>query len=376
MTISNPPAPPPSQAPSPRTKMVAAIAVAVIALAILYWVRNVIFITFFGVLLGLLMNAIAGALVRWLRLPRALAVTLAGLAVVAALAGIVALIAVPLTEQISRLGESLPQYEQSIERRLAGFRETHPGLAFLLPQAGAPAKTPDATKVAGTAIGAAFGAIEALITIVAILFMGFFFALDPDRYVRGVAALWPGRDASQVRLLYRIGEALKAWMVAAGIEMLVVGTLWSLGLRLAGIEYYLVFGIVGGFLQILPYLGPLLALAPPLFIALATNPQAAIAVFLVYVAIHLFDGFILLPFLLDARVNVPPVAVLVAIMALGSAFGFWGTLLSMPILTVIYVLVNELYLKPEIARPDERPLIVPGGAVDETGGGQPMPGPA
>jgi predicted PurR-regulated permease PerM len=357
--------------PPPRVKTAFAIVLAAVVLAILYWVQSVIFVTFLGALLALLIGRIADALERWLRLPRRAAVFFASLGVLLVLAGVVALLVVPLVAQASRLGEALPRYAKAMEEAIARFREAHPRLGAFLPEVGGAATglAGEATKVVGGFFGAAVGTVHGLVTFLSILFLGFFFALEPDRYVRGVAALWPGPEAGHIWLLGRIGRALRAWMVATGIDMLVIASLWTFGLWLAGVDYFLVFGIVGGFLQVLPYFGPTIAFVPPFLIALTTESASAAAVAGVYVAVHAIDSFLVLPYLIDREVAIPPAVVVIAILALGAAFGFWGTLLSMPILTVIYVIVNQVYLRPA-ERPAPRVVTPPGGEQEPRARGE------
>src|SRR6188508_1541450 len=95
-------------APSPRAKTAAALAVAFALVLLLYWVRNVLFLTFFGLLLSIAVSALGGIATRWLRIPRGIAVTAATLLVFAAVGGMLALLATPISEQTGRLSEELP----------------------------------------------------------------------------------------------------------------------------------------------------------------------------------------------------------------------------------------------------------------------------
>ena len=364
------------QSPAPRTKWAFTIAAAAAAVVILYWIRDVIFVTFFGVLLGILVSYMADAGARWLRIPRTAAVIASTLVVCAVAAGLLALIAVPIVDQVAKFADALPQYIEKAERYVAQLRAAHPGLSRYIPEGGGiHAGAQEASKVAWTAVSVVAGGVGALVTLVGVVFIALFCALDPDRYVRGIADLWPGPNAPQLWLMVRIGRALRSWMIAMGIDILVAAVLRTVALWLVGIDYFLVFGVVGAFFQIVPYFGPLLAFVPPFLFALTLSPHTAVVVTVIYLVIQLFDSYILYPYLMDAQVKVPPVLVLVAIMALGSAFGFWGTVLSMPILTVVYVLVNQVWLRPKEleAETEEPPLIV---TPDEHGGARPAPEPA
>jgi predicted PurR-regulated permease PerM len=334
---------------APRTKTAFALAIAFVVVLAIYWMRGAVFLTFVGLLVGILVSHFADVAARRVGLPRKVAVVLFALLFFAIAAGLVAVLAVPLVEQFSRLASRLPGDLERIERRLQEFRAANPTLASYLPTIGAGGEgmsSERATKIALTAFAAARWTLEGAVGVVTVFFLALFFALDPDRYVRGVATLVPGPPEPRVWLMYRCGQALRAWMIATGIEMAAVAAMWTLGLWFFQVDYFLLFGIVGGFCEVVPYYGPILGFVPPLLISATVGPSAMLAVTAIYVVIHLIDGYLLLPLLLDRQVKLPPVAVLVAIVALGKALGVWGIVLSMPLLTVAYVVVNRVYLWP------------------------------
>jgi predicted PurR-regulated permease PerM len=265
------------QSPAPRTKAAFAIAIAFAVVLLVYWVRSALFVTFLGLCVAILVSRMADLGHQYLRVPRGLAATVATVLLFLVGAGLVALLAFPVIEQLGKLVDELPRYAEAAQRRFNYFRADHPEFSALLPaeplgQDGLGGIAGKAGNVAWGAVTAVMGLFEGFVTLVTIFFLALFFALEPERYVSGAARLWPGPNEPQLDVMYKIGAALRAWMVATGIDIAVVAVLWSIGLWLIGIDYFLLFGLIGGFCQIVPYYGPIAAFIPPLLISLAIGP--------------------------------------------------------------------------------------------------------
>jgi len=325
-----------------------ALGATIVAVAFLCWIRSVVFIAFVGVLLAVFLSAFADIFHRRLGLGWKPAVILAAILFAGALVGVVALVAVPLTEQASRFGEAVPSLADRARGWLEGIADRHPGLERWLPAIES-RQAARASDVALTFLGVAEKLLQGIVAAVAIFFIGIFLALDPQRYAQGLAALIPGPNEDRVGLLVRIGQALRQYLTGLGIQITVMSVLWTAGLFAIGIDYFLLFGIVGGLFEVVPYFGPLIGLLPPLLVALAQSPETALTVVAVYLVLQLIESHVMSPYVFDRQVHLPPAVAIGGVLAFGTAFGFWGIFLAMPILTVVYVIVQEVYLRPRTA---------------------------
>jgi predicted PurR-regulated permease PerM len=335
---------------SPRVGNAFVYAAATVVLYLLYWAQQTLLVAFIGVLSALVIDALA-RLLQKVRIPRPIAVGASGLILFLALAGTVALVATPLVTQGSALVETLPQKTAKWRRKVEDARTKYPVLAPVLPSLDteeAKKEGPTPASAAKAAAVTASGAIEAIVTVFAVLFLGVFLALDPERYVNGVARLLPGAPpAERAALLRRIGDGLRSWLLALGLQIVVTAILWTAGLWVIGIPYALLFGIIAGLVEIVPYLGPMLGLVLPLAAGATESATKAGAVVAVYAVIHVLEGYVLVPFVMQKREHLPPPVVLLSIMTFGAVFGVLGVVVAVPLGTIAYIWVTHGWLADE-----------------------------
>ncbi len=141
---------------------------------------------------------------------------------------------------------------------------------------------------------------------------------------------------------------LKNWFISRSITMTVVGVATGAGLALLGVPFPIVLGIMAGVLNFIPNLGPYIAMAPALLVALPQGVDHVIYVFALYMGVQSLEGYILTP-LLDKRfVSVPPALLLFGQVLLGILVGLVGVLFASPLIAVLLVIVEDLYVKDRL----------------------------
>lgn len=204
-----------------------------------------------------------------------------------------------------------------------------------------------------------------LANIVLIPVLTFYLLRDWDLMVERVHELLPRRiEQSMVRLARDCDEVLGAFMHGQLLVMLSLGTVYSVGLWLVGLDMSLLIGMGAGLVSFVPYLGFILGM---LVAGVAAVVQFQEALPLVYVLMvfgvgQMLESFLLTPYLLGDRIGLHPVAVIFAVMAGGQLFGFVGVLIALPGAAVIMVLLthaheryvkSQLYAAQDAAPPDE-----------------------
>ncbi len=330
-----------------------------ILVVFLFWLRYIVLLSFLGLLLGILLDAMARFEMRWLRLPRVAAVVVAAVIFVVGVLGTLGLLAVPLVSEGTALVQSLPQRMSQITRTLDRYEQEFPWLRRFLPSTRPEDNPPGQARpleMAKTALFTVSTALEWSADALAAFFLGLFLAWDPERWLQGVARLWPGNAIDRrIALLRQMGSALRSYLFTLAVYIVAMGSLWTLGLWLIGIDYPLLFGVIGGLVEVVPYLGPLIALIPPLLYALTVEPLKAIYVVLLYTLLHIVEGYILVPYLLHEREHLPPPLVVLSILAFGTLFGPLGVILSVPLGIVGYVWVVETVYRSRELAPSPQP---------------------
>lgn len=147
------------------------------------------------------------------------------------------------------------------------------------------------------------------------------------------------------KLVTESNSVLSSFLRGQFSVMLALGTIYTLGLYIIGIDLSLLIGMGAGIVSFIPYLGAIVGM---LVGAVAAFMQFGDLTYVVYVLIvfgigQLLEGMVLTPLLVGDRIGLHPVAVIFAVLAGGQLFGFVGVLLGLPIAAVIMVLLRHAH---------------------------------
>ena len=268
------------------------------------------------------------------------------------LALILLLILVPMLErQIALLVNKLPQYLDWLQNK---------GLPSLSAYLGMEVSSFDLADIkqavreqlqSGGVVKGVLGAISRSgITLLAwfanlilIPVVTFYMLRDWDILVERVHELIPRRyEAIVARLARASDEVLGAFLRGQLTVMLALGTIYTVGLWIIGLELALLIGMLAGLVSFVPYLGFIVGI---LAAGVAAMMQFHELLPLVYVVIvfmigQAIEGMLLTPLLVGEKIGLHPVAVIFAVLAGGQLFGFFGILLALPVAAVVMVLLR------------------------------------
>ena len=200
-----------------------------------------------------------------------------------------------------------------------------------------------AATVLGYVSRSGFALLGLLANIVLLPVLTFFFLRDWDLLVARVGLLVPRDHADTVRTLARESDAvLGGFLRGQFLVMLILGVLYAIGLWGVGLDLGILIGILAGLLTFVPYLGPASIVV---FGGIAAMVQfgdwqhlAGVAV--VFTVGQIIESYWLTPKLVGDRIGLHPMAVIFAVTAGGTLFGFLGMLLALPVAAVANVLLR------------------------------------
>ncbi|PKQ46982.1 AI-2E family transporter [Confluentibacter flavum] len=189
-----------------------------------------------------------------------------------------------------------------------------------------------------------------------VLFIGIFFTISPQTYTKGFVQIIPlqGQQKAQ-QVLDTLGEQLRKWLKGKLFSMLVVFILTAIGLAIIGMPLWLVLALLAGLISFIPNFGPLLALIPAVLVALMQSPQTALLVAGLYILIQFIESNFITTVIQKKLINMPPALILIAQLFMGALTGAWGLVLATPVMLIIIVLVQELYIKNRNKDPEPSP---------------------
>jgi predicted PurR-regulated permease PerM len=201
-----------------------------------------------------------------------------------------------------------------------------------------------------TAFNGLFGVFSSVFfvvgAVIVVVFFGLYLAAEPGLYERGIISLVPPSHRPKVQdLLTLLGETLWHWMLGRVFSIAVIGTTITAGLWALGIPLPIALGLLAAILALIPYLGAIASAVPSLLLAFTIDIQHAAYVLMLYVTIHILEGYILIPLVQRKASHIPPALALVGELIMGLAAGVLGLLLAMPLTAILIALIRELYVQ-------------------------------
>ena len=142
---------------------------------------------------------------------------------------------------------------------------------------------------------------------------------------------------SQTRVL------IQNYLVGLLIELVIVAAMNSTALLIIGIPYAILLGVIGAILNLIPYIGGLVAIALPMIMALITEkPAAAFLVLLAYLVIQVIDNNVLVPKIVASKVKVNALVSIVVVLIGGALWGVAGMFLSIPLTAIAKVIFDRV----------------------------------
>ena len=190
--------------------------------------------------------------------------------------------------------------------------------------------------------GAMFGLVINLFMVPVVTF---YLLRDWDLLVAEINRMLPRQIEPKIRqLAAEVDDVLGAFITGQMLVMLSLGTLYAIGLWMAGLDLALLIGFIAGVVSFIPYLGPIVGIVSA-GIAMLIQTQELLpllAVAAVFGVGQFLESVWLTPWLVGDKVGLHPVAVIFAVLAGGQLFGFVGVMLGLPIAAALAVLLRHL----------------------------------
>ncbi|NQV13085.1 MAG: AI-2E family transporter, partial [Parcubacteria group bacterium] len=172
----------------------------------------------------------------------------------------------------------------------------------------------------------------------------FYFTVQEDSLKKFIRSLAPMKHRPYIEnLAGRIQKQIGYWLRGQIMLGLVVGIMLYVGLSLLGVKYALILAILGGLLEIVPYLGPIISAVPAVFLAFTQRPILALFVLILYIAVQQLENHILVPKVMQRVVGLNPLVTIIVILVGVKVAGIIGGILAVPIATAIQVFLSDIF---------------------------------
>ena len=191
------------------------------------------------------------------------------------------------------------------------------------------------------------GIFEVAVIAVALMMIVYYLLVD-KAYLREKFLEFFPQDiklkASQI--LTTISNKVGGYVGAQILSMTAVGIMTTIFLFIMGVEYSLLLGLITGILDIVPIVGPTIALSVILLVAYPFGIGKAILIIALFLLVQQLSNYIVRPIVFGKYMELHPLMIFLALFLAQQFLGFWGVILSPAIAATVCVLVDELYLSP------------------------------
>ena len=319
-----------------------------------FWVLSNGRIILAPLLLAVVIVFVLNPLVTWFAkrgVPRLVGAMVGFLASLSGLALIVLLVAPDIVEQAQSLVDRFPEIFDDTTRQLSdvlndvGFESVVIwNYQDMIDYLNDPENRDTILDLLSSNIGSlTAGLLEFVLVILIGPVLAFYFLVDlPATGKRVLGIFPPGKQAEAAHVGDQLNAALGGFLRGQLVVAVIVGSMLSFGYWFIGLEFWLLIGIIGGLLNIVPFLGPWIGGALGVTVALTTGDFGTVAwAIVVAVVVQQVDNNFVSPTVLQATVRLHPTVILLVLILGGATAGIWGVIVAVPLTASLKILVGH-----------------------------------
>ncbi|HYE22111.1 MAG TPA: AI-2E family transporter [Verrucomicrobiae bacterium] len=309
----------------------------------LFSIREILLLILISVIISSAMDPLVDYLKKR-RIPRGLSVLLVYIVFLSVLGLIIYLLIPPIAQQAGQIAES--DFIDKINSNLGKYRAQ-------LEQYGIIENIENnvrewAGNLSTTLFRATQGIFTGLISTLTVLVISFYLTAEENGMKNLVKNLSPYKhQAYLMSLVNKIQKKMGYWVLGQIILSVIIFGLTFLGLTILKVDFALVLALIAGVLEIIPIIGPFIALIPAVFFAFLQNPPLALAVLVLYIVIQQLENHVIVPVVMSKSVGLNPILVIVGILVGGTLGGWIGAVIAIPIISSISIFLSDIWEQQE-----------------------------
>ena len=209
------------------------------------------------------------------------------------------------------------------------------------------------TKAQGSLMGSlsgvfskVYGFVTSAFRLVLIIIFSFYFSVDKEKFTLKVRKFMPNKYREDITYLAnRIDIALQQFIRGRMLLAIFVGILTMIYLLILRVDFAIIIGLITCVADIIPFIGPFLGCVPAVLFAFMDSPIKAFWVLILFILVQWVENNILAPKLIGDSTGLNPLIILISIIIGGGIFGVWGMVISVPITSIIFILIDFAKIK-------------------------------
>lgn len=299
----------------------------------LYFIKDILLELFVALLLMTVLGPFVDKLTK-IRIPRAIAVVVSYLLVFGILGGVVALVIPPLVDQTGSFVTALPNYLSNI------------GVTKNLSQDLVNEFLVRLGSLPGEIIKITFSLFSNVISVLTVLVFAFYMLLARGNFDNSLGLFFGDVRKKEIgSIIEELEVRLGGWARGELFLMFSVGFATFIGLSLMGVPFAIPLSILAGVLEIIPYIGPVVAAIPSMIIGFGISPVTGLGIMAMAFLIQQVENYVLVPKIMEKSVGVSPIVVLVALAIGARLAGVTGMIISVPSVITLQILLKRYLVK-------------------------------
>lgn len=318
-------------------------------LIFLFLIRDILLLVFVSLILASILNPFADRLEKY-KIPRAISVLAAYLALFVFIGIIFALLIPTLINEISSFAVDFPFYfekfsrsSEAVEEFLAKYDIIAAFEDFLLEFRNS------LSKIFSGIFVTTLGVLNNFVSFIVVLVISGYLVIQKRQVGKFFKTVIPEKHKHLVlNITDKIQEKIGRWFLGQIALCFIIGLLVFAGLSILGVPYALLLAIIAGTLELIPFIGPILSLIPAAFIAFLHSPLLGAFTLILYFIIQQFENYIIVPQVMKKAVGANPLIIIIGMMIGAKLAGILGIILAIPTIIIITILAEEFLYKSQI----------------------------
>lgn len=293
-------------------------------------------------LIAVLLRPIENRLTR-LGMHKVIAISLALLLAIIIITGVTALISVQLsdfTDDIPKIRDHLNDFIQDAKRWVrreynVSYRQQEKYLQKAQAQTLNTLQSPDT-------LGVITGPLGTILLMPIYVFLLLYYR---SMLLHFIIVLFPEKHTERIRIVMgEVKAVIQSYMVGLLIETACVAALNSIGLMILGVQYAILLGVMAAILNLIPYIGGLVATGLTVLVTFSTNPELSIilGVIGIFLFVQFIDNNVLVPLIVASKVRINALVSIVGVLVGGALAGVSGMFLSIPAIAIMKVIFDRV----------------------------------
>ncbi|QCR34029.1 AI-2E family transporter [Lysinibacillus sp. SGAir0095] len=193
-------------------------------------------------------------------------------------------------------------------------------------------------------VGFVSGTVSATFTLILVPFFFIYMLKDHEKFAPNIYNLFAGERRTWIKeTLADIDNVLRNYVQGQVLISLILATMMYIGYMIIELDYALLFALFAFFMNMIPFIGPWISLAPALVMAVIQDPILVVWVAIITLVAQQLESNLITPNIMGKSLDVHPLTVITIVLAAGNIGGFLFIIIAIPTYAVIKAVVKNIY---------------------------------